>query len=64
MYKSAFRSSDHSLNGGTDVYANPNAPSDKSCNVFDPAGGGITFPTVKASTDEAAYDGGYFIDSR
>lgn len=30
-------------NAQTGSYANPGAPTDKSCNVFDPAGGGVAF---------------------
>ena len=41
-------------------YVNPNAPSDKSCHVFDVNGGGINFPTITASTSEPT-DGGKFV---
>jgi hypothetical protein len=44
---------------GSDVYANTNAPANKSCNVFSPSGGGLTFPNIKASTIEIT-DGAYF----
>jgi hypothetical protein len=42
-------------------YTNPNAPGDGSCDVFGANGGAMTFPTITASTDETAYDHGYFI---
>jgi type II secretory pathway pseudopilin PulG len=42
-------------------YTNPNAPTDGTCDVFGPNGGAMTFPTITASTDETAYDKGYFI---
>ena len=41
-------------------YTNSNAPSDNSCNVFDPNGGSISFPTITASTLETN-DGGHFV---
>ena len=41
-------------------YTNSNAPSDNSCNVFDPNGGAISFPTITASTLETN-DGGQFV---
>jgi hypothetical protein len=41
-------------------YSNPNAPSDGSCDVFGPNGGGMIFPTIKASTAETE-DNGYFV---
>ena len=44
-------------------YTNPNAPSDKSCHVFDVNGGGLRFSTLSASDLEKAGAGGnpYFI---
>ena len=41
------------------TYTNPNAPGDKSCHVFDPNGGGISFLPIKVSTLETGNDG-YF----
>ncbi|QQR68709.1 MAG: hypothetical protein IPI58_07660 [Alphaproteobacteria bacterium] len=41
-------------------YVNSNAPSDKSCHVFDVNGGGINFPTITASTSDTT-DGGKFV---
>jgi hypothetical protein len=38
-------------------YTNPNAPSDKSCHVFDVNGGGISFLPIKASELEVGNDG-------
>jgi type II secretory pathway pseudopilin PulG len=33
-------------------YTNPNSPSDKSCNVFDPNGGSMSFPIITTATHE------------
>ncbi len=41
-------------------YTNNSSPSDKSCHVFDPSGGHISFPTIRMSTLETA-DNGYFV---
>lgn len=38
-------------------YTNPNAPSDKSCHVFDVNGGGISFLPIKVSKLETGNDG-------
>jgi len=40
-------------------YVNPNAPSDKSCHVFDVNGGGISFLPIKVSELEVG-NNGYF----
>lgn len=40
-------------------YTNPNAPGDKSCHIFDPNGGGISFLPIKVSELEVGNDG-YF----
>ena len=46
-------------NGGTDPYANANAPSDGSCNVFLPKGGGVLFPSIQsAALDPCCYESG------
>jgi hypothetical protein len=46
-------------NGGTDLYANSNAPSDGSCNVFLPNGGSVLFPTMQSGAlDPCCYESG------
>jgi hypothetical protein len=51
-------------NGGSDPYANPNAPSDYSCNVFDPRGGRLIYmlpPAAALNTLMSANTGyGYY----
>jgi hypothetical protein len=49
----SFESSKWTDNGYT--YANPNAPADKSCHVFDAAGGGLAFQTIPGGTTYTDY---------